>query len=50
VVDPDGVWALEVERGNNYWRDEPDRTTARRALWWVGDALSALGLLWMPWS
>ena len=50
VVDPDGVWALEVERSDNYWRAEPGREGARARLWWVRDAFSALGLLLLPWS
>jgi hypothetical protein len=50
VVDPDGVWALELERSDNYWRDAPDRTQLRRFAWWLGDSLRALELLCLPWS
>lgn len=50
VVDPDGVWALESERKNNYWRDEPDPAEARRRLWWAFAALRLTGLGVQPWS
>jgi hypothetical protein len=33
VIDPDGVWALETQRADNYWRDDPVRTD--HPLWWV---------------
>lgn len=50
VVDPDGVWALEVERADNYWRDEPGREGVRALLWWVPGAIAALELPLLPWS
>jgi hypothetical protein len=50
VVDPDGVWALETDRVDNYWRDEPDATAARRRMWWLVDALQLLGLIHLSWS
>ncbi len=50
VVDPDGVWALETERADNYWRDEPNRTAVRRRLWWLVDGLQLLALVPMGWS
>jgi hypothetical protein len=50
IVDPEGVWALEVERGDNYWRWQPSQTAARRHLWWVVDALQLLGLVPVSWS
>ncbi|MCD4748316.1 MAG: M1 family metallopeptidase [Thermoanaerobaculales bacterium] len=50
VVDPDGVWALESERENNYWRDAPDPAEARRRLWWAFAALRLMGLGVQPWS
>jgi hypothetical protein len=50
VVDPDGVWALEDRRANNYWRTEPRVRTARRQLWWITDALQLLSLIHLPWS
>jgi hypothetical protein len=50
VVDPDGVWALETRRRDNYWADEPSHDTARRSLWWVADVLQALALGHLPWS
>ncbi len=50
AVDPDGVWALEVDRADNAWRAEPDRGAARSLLWWLADLVAALELLWLPWS
>ncbi|MBD3873607.1 MAG: M1 family metallopeptidase, partial [Acidobacteria bacterium] len=41
VVDPDGVWALETRRADNYWRDEPVR--ADHPLWWVREVLGLAG-------
>jgi hypothetical protein len=50
TVDPDGVWALETRRADNYWvRDQvPDR--ADRRLWWLPRMIDLLRLLPMPWS
>ena len=50
VVDPEGVWALESARANNYWRAEPDTSAARERLWWAFAALrfTTVGLL--PWG
>ncbi len=50
VVDPDGVWALEVRRADNYWRREPARGAAHRALWWTGELLRAAAALVALWS
>jgi len=50
IVDPEGVWALETRRADNYWRDEPRRENVRRAFWWLPDALQLLGLALVPWS
>jgi hypothetical protein len=50
IVDPDGVWALEIERANNYWRDQADPSLVRRSLWWIVDALQLLGLVHLSWS
>jgi len=50
VVDPDGVWALETKRRDNYWAREESSRTARRSLWWVSEALHGLGLFHLPWS
>ena len=47
VVDPDGVWALETRRADNYWRDQAAESDA---LWWLGGALRLVGLLTVPWS
>jgi len=50
VVDPDGVWALETRRQDNYWADEGDSRVACRRLWWISEALQLLGLAPVPWS
>ena len=50
IVDPDGVWALETQRRDNYWADETSSRTACRSLWWISEALHLLGLIHMPWS
>ena len=50
VVDPEGVWALETRRRDNYWADEGSSRVACRSLWWVSEALQLLGLAPMPWS
>jgi len=42
IVDPDGVWALETRRVDNYWCDEP---SGRGPLWWLDEAVRLLGLL-----
>jgi len=47
VVDPDGVWAIETRRADNYWRDE---VADSNALWWLDDALRLVGFLTVPWS
>ncbi len=43
VLDPDGVWALETRRADNYWRDEPARPAD--PLWWLRDAGRLLGTI-----
>jgi len=50
VVDPDGVWALETRRRDNYWASEESSRVARRSLWWVPEALHWLGFAHLPWS
>jgi hypothetical protein len=50
VVDPDGAWALETRRRDNYWASEGSSRVARRALWWVPEALHWLGFVHLPWS
>ena len=41
VVDPQGVWALESRRADNYWREE--RARPDHPLWWVRDLLDLAG-------
>jgi len=50
VIDPEGVWALEVERRNNYWRDQPDSGAATHRLWWATAAMRLIALAVQPWS
>ena len=48
IVDPDGVWALETRRADNYWRDEPVRVD--HPLWWVREVLGLAGKIFLKWS
>jgi hypothetical protein len=50
VVDPDGVWALETARADNYWRASPDGSTGRERAWWVPAVLRLAGLAPVLWS
>jgi hypothetical protein len=50
VVDPDGVWALETRRADNYWRSEAEPRLVRRQMWWLADALQLLAMGVLPWS
>ena len=50
VVDPDGVWAIETRRQDNYWAAEGSSKAACGALWWVSEALQLAALGLMPWS
>ena len=48
VVDPDGAWALETRRVDNYWRDTPVRS--EHPLWWVREALDVVGRVFLRFS
>jgi hypothetical protein len=48
IVDPDGVWALEMRRADNYWRDQPDRTD--HPLWWIREVLGFAGRVFLRWG
>jgi len=48
VVDPDGVWALEILRADNYWRDSPARTAP--PLWWVREIVGLMGRIFLRFS
>jgi hypothetical protein len=50
IVDPDGVWVLETDRADNYWREDTDPSLVRRTFWWLVDGLQLLGLAHLPWS
>lgn len=50
VIDPEGIWALEGERKNNYWRDQPDGKSVSRRLWWATAAMKLAALAVQPWS
>jgi hypothetical protein len=45
TIDPDGVWALETHRHDNYWRSSG---TLHRPAWWFSHALHLLRLLGLP--
>ncbi len=49
VVDPDGVWALETERADNYWRLRPAEPP-RRPFWWTDGVLQLLATVVLSWS
>lgn len=50
IVDPDGVWALETRREDNYWRRQPRRAAVHEHLWWTGELVRALACVALPWS
>jgi hypothetical protein len=50
IVDPDGVWALETSRRDNYWASTRSSRTACRSMWWISEALHLLGMIHIPWS
>jgi hypothetical protein len=48
VVDPDGVWALETRRGDNYWKREHSRR--HPDCFWSRSISRLLGLIPTVWS
>ena len=50
VLDPEGVWALEDVRHNNYWRDPESAGLGRSRVWWVYPLLRSLAAVPTPWS
>ena len=48
VVDPDGVWAIETRRADNYWRDEP--ADADHPLSWLREILGFSRNVFLKWS
>jgi hypothetical protein len=52
AVDPDGDWALETSRVDNYWRNEhwPRDPATAGPLWWLDGALRLIGLVTVPGS
>jgi hypothetical protein len=50
VVDPEGAWALETRRRDNYWASEQSPRVARRVLWWTIEVLHWCALVHLPWS
>jgi len=48
VVDPDGAWALETRRADNYWRNQSARTD--HPLWWVREILGFAGRIFLKWG
>lgn len=50
IVDPDGVWALEVRRADNYWRSADLQSGSSRVGWWLRSILPLLAEVSVPWS
>lgn len=50
AVDPDGVWALETRRDDNYWRGDHAVADPARWSWWASGVLGLLATLPVPWS
>jgi hypothetical protein len=50
VVDPNGIWALEGERLDNYWRAEPEVGAGRQRMWWAVALVRAVARVLVPWS
>ncbi len=50
VVDPDGIWAVESRRADNYWSRKDDAGAVTRRLWWLKELLQASGMMALPWS
>ena len=48
VIDPDGVWAIETNRADNYWRDHA--AAVDHPLWWVREALELAVHLFLRFS
>ena len=47
AIDPDGLWALETRRADNYWRASPSGLAARWR-WWLAAALQLSRLAELP--
>jgi len=50
VIDPLGVWVLEVNRADNYWRAESKSRPEKDPLWWLADGLKLIVTVALPWS
>jgi len=50
VIDPLGVWVLETERADNYWRRHKNDDATREPLWWLTDGLKLMMTVALPWS
>jgi len=49
IIDPDGAWALEVSRADNYWRAHDGVRLLRHPLWWLGDSFRLIRLACFGW-
>jgi hypothetical protein len=47
-VDPDGIWALETHRHDNYWRSSQAGGARHRPAWWFSHVLHLLRLVGLP--
>lgn len=50
IVDPDGTWAVESHREDNYWSRKPDAGAVTRRIWWLKELLQVSGMTALPWS
>ncbi len=50
IVDPDGIWAVESHREDNYWSRKADTGTVTRRIWWLKELLQVSGMMALPWS
>jgi len=50
VVDPDGIWAVESHREDNYWSRKAQPGAVVRRLWWLEELLRLSGMMALPWS
>ncbi|HHQ49308.1 MAG TPA: M1 family peptidase [Acidobacteria bacterium] len=50
IVDPDGIWAAESHRADNYWSRKDDTGAVTRRIWWLKELFQATGLMTLPWS
>jgi len=50
IVDPDGIWAVESHRADNYWSRKTEAGAIARRIWWLKELLQVSGMMALPWS